>query len=767
LFKGGNTDAIESSIGSNSELDQDNPSVKNYENGITAYKVAFSKDDIITISRSGLAGNSIAYKSRSDEVKVLNDISTFVRKDQILEPSADYDANEWIEFKDKSLSITFNDFKRHPHDPLLSDITADSDSNAKEGVHHFGPVTITGNNWENGTPDRSRTVIINNKYIHSSGTLGVDKLIVKEGKRLSVDNQLLLVTNDINIETDAEIRLIGTSQLIQTHKEESKVTGDGKIYIDRESDLESVFRYNFMSSPVTTNSDKDKYTVFSAFKDGTNALDDNSLAGVKIARDIEFIGNWNGSPYNAEHDYPSLKISNRWIHTFAPNEGKKSNWLRTGAWGAIKATDGFIFKGPGIKQNYTFAGSPNDGELKTNVGAGQTYLIGNPFSSAMNALKFIKDNLSTIEGTLHLWDHVGSDNSSEFSGHYAGGYMGGYATVNLTMGTTPLEYSFDPIDNPLGDPDSTDQDENPEIPDGFNDISASKTPGTYIPVGQGFYVVGDSDGGDIIFNNDQREFITEDNTNSIFFKSGTKKRKNKTANEQYLNSLSIIKLGMDFLNNNDGISYHRQIGVSFLENNSFAFDKGYDSEMFDIGNTDFYWKFPNDDNNYVISGVQAFDEDLEVPLEVVVENTAELSIMVDEVKNISSNIYIIDKVTGISYDISEEKTSINLEPGTYTDRFALAFKPYAVLSADNEIIDLSTHIYVDHKSHDLIVTKDYDVNIKKVVLYNVIGETISTWKINEHADAYRLALKPGLPAGVYLSKTTTNNGINNKKIIIE
>jgi hypothetical protein len=65
------------------------------------------------------------------------------------------------------------------------------------------------------------------------------------------------------------------------------------------------------------------------------------------------------------------------------------------------------------------------------------------------------------------------------------------------------------------------------------------------------------------------------------------------------------------------------------------------------------------------------------------------------------------------------------------------------------------------------VTKDYGVDIKKVVLYNVIGETISTWKINEHADAYRLALKPGLPAGVYLSKTTTNKGINNKKIIIE
>ncbi len=68
------------------------------------------------------------------------------------------------------------------------------------------------------TPDRSRTVIINENYTHSGATLRADKLVIKEGKRLSVDNQLLVVTNEVNIETDAEIRLIGTSQLIQTHE---------------------------------------------------------------------------------------------------------------------------------------------------------------------------------------------------------------------------------------------------------------------------------------------------------------------------------------------------------------------------------------------------------------------------------------------------------------------------------------------------------------------------------------------------------------------
>ena len=646
-------------------------------------------------------------------------------------------------------------------------------SNAKQGVHIFGPVKIENCNddgvctWENGAPDRSRTVIINENYTYSDEPLKVDKLVLKENKILSVDKQYLVVTNDINIETGAEIRLIGDkgkSQLIQTHEGAAKITGDGKILIDQKSNIASVYRYNYMSSPVTTDLATNSYTVGSVFKDGSTALDaPENVNDSNIAKDINF-----QPGYDGDNTTDPITISTRWIYTFEPAEGNVSNWKRKGKDGTILPTDGFIFKGPGEAQNYTFTGSPNDGVLETRIiGTNQSYLLGNPFSSAMSAKKFIYDNIDeldadgkiiddkgSITGSLYFWDHVGEkDTSTDISGHYQNGYLGGYATINIAMETAAA--TIIPED---------DQD---KVKYKF------KKPGTYIPVGQGFFVVGDNSGGTIEFNNSQREYIKVSNDNynggdgSIFYKSGKKKEKNTTGNARYFKSLPIIKLGMNALNQDDGKTYHRQIGVSFKENNSFAYDNGYDSEMFDTGKTDFYWKFPNDDNNYVISGVQAFDKDLQVPLEVVVENTADLSIMVDEVKNISSNIYILDKVTGISYDISEEKTSIHLETGTYTDRFVLAFKPSAALSLDNEVINLSTNIYVDHKNHDLIVTKDYGIDIKKVVLYNVIGETISTWKIDEHADTYRLALKRGLPAGVYLSKITTNKGINNKKIIIE
>ena len=148
-----------------------------------------------------------------------------------------------------------------------------------------------------------------------------------------------------------------------------------------------------------------------------------------------------------------------------------------------------------------------------------------------------------------------------------------------------------------------------------------------------------------------------------------------------------------------------------------------------------------------------------------------LSHIATQTKQNHSATNVLDKnvnaVTGVSYDISEEKTSTNLKLVGYTDKFALAFKPNATLSIKNKLNNLYTNIYVDNKNHHLIVTKDHDIDIKKIELFNVLGELLNTWKIDGHADSYLLELKPRLPAGDYLTTITTNKGANNKKIIIK
>ena len=722
----------------------------------------------------------------------------------------------------------------------------------------------------------------NDNYNHTGARLSARKLEVNNNAILSVDNNLLVVTNNLNIADGSEIRLVGTSQLIQSHTGVANLTGNGKVYIDQQSDLASVYHYNYMSSPVTTLGEN-TYTIASVFKDGTTPLSANGTVGQNngnIAKDIAFTGDFDGSIGNPVGN--PINISTRWLYTFASDKGKRASWVRQGQNSTIPATDGFIFKGPGVVQNYTFVGNPNDGKLTTSIAANDSYLIGNPFASALNAKRFIYDNLDQTDGTLYFWDHVGEeDASTDTSGHNYAGYIGGYATINLSMGvpavTTTGAVDIDPftidlesenatsnktpivyddkdvvllnavndyveftvtkaadkikiyyslaastqqlfmyiddvpvqteIDNNVFTPfvlldgsqysvhtisdlcvtvgsviklesqttspiyidkiEISDDDGNvPCSPATGTDASVYKTPGYYVPVGQGFFIGGNttvSGLDNIEFNNSHRiykpisDVVGEE---SVFFKNGTSK---KVAT----NSTPIIKLGMNFNNIDDGKNYHRQIGVSFNSKNSFDFDKGYDSQINDIGATDFYWKFPNNEGSYVIAGVQEVSTDLEVPLEITMGYSGEVTLKVDEMKNVNNNVYITDKVTGNSYEIIDGKATLTLNQGIYSDRFVLAFKPSSALSVDDDIINGYTSIYADNKDKLLVITKEQDITIDKVQIYSILGKEVGVWNINEQKQKLELKIGRQLPTAIYIVKLKTDKGNISKKIVIE
>src|SRR5690606_14820417 len=66
----------------------------------------------------------------------------------------------------------------------------------------------------------------------------------------------------------------------------------------------------------------------------------------------------------------------------------------------------------------------------------QNYLIGNPYPSAIDAEKFIRDNIkdsngngvNVFNGTLYFWVHFGGKT------HMLKEYDGGYAVFNLSGG---------------------------------------------------------------------------------------------------------------------------------------------------------------------------------------------------------------------------------------------------------------------------------------------------------------------------------------------
>jgi hypothetical protein len=708
---------------------------------INAGVAAFDQStDIITISRSGKVNSSLAYDSRIDAVQDLKDKTAFVRIDEILLPNTTYTATEWVMFIDDGLNayrlLTAGGPERHPHDPLLSEITSgvNTDANALLGLHKFGSTTRTGSAWSNGYPDRSRFMVIDEDYSHTTSTLSARKLTVNASKKLSITDNLLVVTN--NVLLNGDIRLVNpgknsAAQLIQTHTSATLVTGGGQLLVDQNSTVPSIYRYNYLSSPVVSTAGATSYTVANVLKDGTTATNAAGIINTDIAKNIT----WNSSGLDGSTSTP-ISLAEHWIYTYPSSISASTGYIQKLSSGTIPNTDGFTLKGPGRVQNYTFLGIPKDGQLTTIIGQEHTYLLGNPYASAISVQQFIEDNTNSITGTLYFWEHAGEQSTTGATGHNASGYIGGYATRTIALGVVAPN-------------------------DGSGTVYTQ--PGPYIAIGQGFFVEGDnSAGGTIEFNNSQREYKLEAAGTSVFLKS------NATSNTNSSLDLPVIKLSLGYINTDDNKEYYRQIGVSFSQKTSFNYDKGYDAEIYDVGNTDFYWKFPSDDTKYVISGVQNISDDLEVPLEITMGYSGEVSIRLDEIKNTPNNdVYITDKLTGISYNIKNNKATLTLDEGVYTDRFVLAFKQSTILRLDDELKSKYVYIYADNFSNSIVITKNEEVNILDVELYNILAQKVNIWSIDAQNKSYQLKLKSKLPSGIYIVKLRTDKGYINKKIILE
>ncbi|QOD61785.1 hypothetical protein H9I45_04880 [Polaribacter haliotis] len=715
---------------------------------------SLDNNSLITTSR---ASGNLTWESRIDVSKNFDTYTSYVRIDEVTKPNRDYIENEWVVFVNNNLNpykdLSIGGPERHPHAPLLTEvITANPESNTLLGLHRILPTERINGAWSNGYPDRSRYVIIKEDYKENNTSLKVRKLKVENNSTLVIDNNnLLIVSDDINLpQTNDEIRLAGSSELIQVHKDFSEYAGLGKVLIDRKTAVASIYRYSYLSSPVNTIG-KNNYAIADVLKDGTNPLSmDSNIV------DINFVSGFDGSATSP------ISIADNWIYTFSSSSGTRSNYVQKRSTGIIKETSGFLIKGTGVKQNYTFVGSPKDGNLATNIGAEDSYLVGNPYPSAISAKKFIEDNINSISGTLYFWQHAGEQDiaSSNNAGHTFGGYVGGYATRNIAMGIAANQV---PSNN----------NQNPNTPSVGNEAYVS--PGNYIPVGTGFFIGGSKTGGPVVFNNSQREFRNNEVKESVEENTGI----NGGLLSNILdiipiidfkdpNELPIIKLGMDYKNDSNVI-LHRQIGISFNENNSFSNEVGYDSELFDQNTTDFYFKFEGNETKYSIAGVQNITSNLEVPLELIMNYDGEITIQLDEVKNVDSSIYLTDKVTGAVYDLSENAT-LTLNSGTYSNRFYLTF------SNNESIIDSVVDVilpenlisfYYNSQEGTIDVNKEGDINITKIGLYKIFGSALGTWDINKQKETYKLNPKSEIKNGLYIVKLDTDKGAINKKIVVK
>jgi len=555
---------------------------------------------------------------------------------------------------------------------------------------------------------------------------------------LNVNNNTLSAQNDTKIEVshylkvNGKIDLVGKSQLLQPLNSDLDPTSTGSLERDQQG-TSNKYNYNYWCSPVSTQNGTTNnigYTINGVLRDGTTTT----------PQTISWTSGTDGAPGSP------ITLSSKWLYKFQSASNNYANWIYVGHTGALLAAQGFTMKGSGAAtptQNYTFVGKPNNGRIQYNIGPNLLNLTGNPYPSALDATAFINDNLATTTGTLYFWDHFGGET------HILLSYLGGYAARNLVGGVVAMSQ--------------------PEL---RNIGPGTKIPNRYVPVGQGFFVTSSNIGGDMVFNNNQRQFVKEDNaTSNLMFRNQAPTipnanhfEKNSDDLEEDQDDFIKIRLGYDSKD-----KYHRQILLGFMNDlASSEIEPGYDAIHIDTQVNDMY--FIHNGTKLVIQGDGYFNTNNIYPLAVKADATGNVKFMLDKVENLDENqgVYIFDNMTGIYHNIRNTTFEINLDAGLHDRRFSLRFSPSESLGTDNPSLADGIDIAFTSNNNMLhIKNKLMDTTVTSVAAYTLLGQSLSSWDVeNQTQQNIQLPIS-GLSTGAYIVKITTTNGELSKKIIVK
>lgn len=512
-----------------------------------------------------------------------------------------------------------------------------------------------------------------------------------------VDSNVLIdVVNDTKLQNDWYLKLDGKidlhdySQLLQTTDSDLDPTSIGTIEKDQKG-TGNLYNYNYWSSPVSSvassTNNNTGFTVGSVLRDGTNAAN---------PQNISWTTGLNGSAN-------PLKLARYWLYKFTNLTSEYANWQQINENTILQSGQAYTMKGSGIVappniqlQNYVFTGKPNNGLINHNgiqIGINNINLVGNPYPSALDANEFINNNLSAITGTLYFWEHYSSNST-----HILSSYQGGYAARNLVGGVPPVS---------------------PALISGLG--SSSRIPGRYIPVAQGYFVKGNSNGGQITFQNSQRKFVKETsiNSNEMFRQNNSETNPQNSNDEEIPDNYTRLRLGYT-----ESTNFHRQLLIGFMnENANDEYNLGYDGEIIDLQPDDVYFQTGN--YKLVIQGVGYFYSNAIYPLTVKSSQSGTVTFMIDGLENFDLNqpIYIHDNTNDSYNDIRTSNFTVVLPAGEINDRFSLRFSNQTL--SNNEFENSQNMVFFNSESHQLEIINPKNTEIEEATLFSILGQKIN------------------------------------------
>ncbi|SHF90447.1 Galactose binding lectin domain-containing protein [Flavobacterium segetis] len=387
------------------------------------------------------------------------------------------------------------------------------------------------------------------------------------------------------------------------------------------------------------------------------------------------------------------------------NNTTSSFWQSASASTVMELGKGYIIRGPisGIPPTpgtlvAKFEGVPNNGNITAASGivGNRSYLVGNPYPSAIYADKFLVDNKTALFGTLYFWTRkteIGTSVSNPGSGTFA--YSSDdYATYNLTggvgtgVGTRALS----------------------------NQVNGTRPSGE-IAAGQGFFATslqGIPSGTNIIFNNQMRIGLNDTKlNNSQFFRTSKSNSKSTSGIEKNRIWLNLTNSGGAF----------KQLLVGYITGATNEYDSSYDGYTFSANQyINFYSVLDN--NALTIQGrALPFNENDTVPLGYVSSLIGEFSISIDEVDGDlkSKDIFIEDKILNIIHDLKVAPYTFSTVTGTFNDRFVLRYTTATLATTDFDKIEAALIIAKDR--NELKIKSAVEV-IKRITIFDLQGKKV-------------------------------------------
>jgi hypothetical protein len=189
--------------------------------------------------------------------------------------------------------------------------------------------------------------------------------------------------------------------------------------------------------------------------------------------------------------------------------------------------------------------------------------------------------------------------------------------------------------------------------------------------------------------------------------------------------------------------------------------------MFDMNDNDMYWQLS--DSQFVIQAVPDFNVDQIIPIGLAIANEGEVTIKIDALENIpeTTEIYLYDNVSGNYHNMKNSEFAIPLAVGEYNNRFSLRFTDKTLGVEDNTTNDGILVLYSNNSKVLIIQNKVLDTMVKEVHLFNLLGQELVKWDV-ENRDQTRIQIPiKNVSSGVYIVKLKTSKGNFSKKIIIK